>query len=234
MKMKQVVINKQNIRINFGDKVWSTDEDFNGGWPWGLVGVVNGIENTVTFDGEKGGIDVFSNYKGFNCYSDYRMAITVGSNGANGKKGHLVIEGGVYKSLGSHCVYVMNGLCEIKGGFFFTQPSSDTPVKSEAEREKYGECRNFLLNLWDTNGKNGNAKIKVTGGSFVGFDPADNYAEGDGTNFVGVGYKSVKNGEYTYRVKDSYSKYDKELVTVPVYTVVPENDPRDGISGIIE
>lgn len=231
----KVNIIRENTVVNFGDKVWSTNDNFNGGWPWGLVGILS----DVTFNGNTGGVDVFSNYgsEDFDCNTDYRMAITVGSNGADAKEGHLVINGGVYKSLGSHCVYVMNGVCEINGGVFFTQPSSDTKTLAGAEAEKYGDYRNYLLNLWDTNGKNGKAKLIVRGGSFVGFDPADNYAEpileGRHTNFVAVGYKSVLNGTWTYRVKDVNSKYHNQIVEVPVYTVVPLSDEREGIEGTV-
>ena len=40
----------------------------------------------------------------------------------------------------------------------------------------------------------------VTGGTFVGFDPADNIAEGAHTNFVNEDYKSVNNGDGTFSV----------------------------------
>ena len=46
----------------------------------------------------------------------------------------------------------------------------------------------YLLNCYDTNYKNGTAKIIVTGGRFYDFNPADNNAEGEHTSFVAEGY----------------------------------------------
>lgn len=59
-----------------------------------------------------------------------------------------------------------------------------------------GKTPAWLLNIKDSD-KN-TAVIEVKGGEFVGFDPANNKAEGEGTNFVADGYKSVeKDGVYT-------------------------------------
>ena len=61
-----------------------------------------------------------------------------------------------------------------------------------------------MLNCYDANRKAGTAKIIVTGGTFVNFNPADNYAEGEHTNFVAPGYVSVKttyNGKEAWTVK---------------------------------
>lgn len=46
----------------------------------------------------------------------------------------------------------------------------------------------YLLNCYDANYKNGTAKIIVTGGKFYDFNPSDNTAEGEHTNFLGEGY----------------------------------------------
>ena len=58
----------------------------------------------------------------------------------------------------------------------------------------------WTLNVKDADYKAGTAKIVVKGGSFKGFDPANNKAEGAGTSFVADGYESVLEGEY-YVVK---------------------------------
>ena len=59
-----------------------------------------------------------------------------------------------------------------------------------------GKTPAWLLNIYDDDRKT--ASIKVKGGEFVGFDPANNNAEGEGTNFVADGYMSVgKDGIYT-------------------------------------
>ena len=54
-----------------------------------------------------------------------------------------------------------------------------------------GTDKKFLLNCYDANYANGTAKIIVTGGKFYDFNPADNSAEGEHTNFVAEGYVSV-------------------------------------------
>jgi hypothetical protein len=228
---------KNNVNINFGDKVWSTSDILNS-YPWALVGV----ESTAVFNGTTGGVDTYSNItkSQFNSADCYSQAITVGDMKSHDAEGHriagagisgnLTINGGVYNSPAS-VVYVAQGTCIINGGTFFGQPDCNQRTQSEAEAEKYPYGRNFLLNLYDANRTANKAYIYVMGGSFIGFDPADNYAEGNGTNFVCVGYKSVEDGEYTYMVKDTSSPDNGKLRTVKVYTVVPESDEREGIAG---
>lgn len=64
-------------------------------------------------------------------------------------------------------------------------------VQTETEGDPY----RFLLNCYDSNRQAGKASIVVTGGTFENFNPADNAAEGAGTNFVDEGYKAVKIAE---------------------------------------
>lgn len=97
--------------------------------------------------------------------------------------GHLVIDGGHYNG-NIHAVYVTEGVAEIKGGTFEVQ-------QKYPDAEKADE---FVLNCLDENYKNGTAKIIVTGGTFIGFNPGDCKAEGNGTNFVAPGYASIANG----------------------------------------
>ncbi len=97
--------------------------------------------------------------------------------------GHLVIEGGHFNG-NIHAVYVTEGVAEIKGGTFEVQ-------QKYPDAEKADE---FVLNCYDANRKNGTAKIIVTGGTFIGFNPGDCKAEGNGTNFVAPGYASIPNG----------------------------------------
>lgn len=61
----------------------------------------------------------------------------------------------------------------------------------------------FLINIQDED--RDHASVKIYGGTFIGFDPADNEAEGAHTNFVAEGYHSTKvstdeNGVSTYVV----------------------------------
>lgn len=97
--------------------------------------------------------------------------------------GHLVIEDGHYNG-NIHAVYVLEGVAEIKGGTFEVQQKYPDADKADE----------FVLNCYDANRKNGTAKIIVTGGTFIGFNPGDCKAEGNGTNFVAPGYASIPNG----------------------------------------
>lgn len=97
--------------------------------------------------------------------------------------GHLVIEDGHYNG-NIHAVYVEEGTAEIKGGTFEVQQKYPDADKADE----------FVLNCYDANRKNGTAKIIVTGGTFIGFNPGDCKAEGNGTNFVAPGYASIANG----------------------------------------
>lgn len=103
--------------------------------------------------------------------------------------GIVVIEDGTYVG-NIHAVYVQKGTAEIKGGKYSIQQTYPEAAKA------YG----FVLNCYDENRKNGTAKILVSGGEFVKFNPADCVAEGEGTNFVIAGYKSVVSGTDIWKV----------------------------------
>ena len=97
--------------------------------------------------------------------------------------GHLVIEDGHFNG-NVHAVYVYKGVAEIKGGTFEVQQKYSDADKADE----------FVLNCYDANRKTGTAKLIVTGGTFIGFNPGDCKAEGNGTNFVAPGYASIANG----------------------------------------
>ncbi len=103
--------------------------------------------------------------------------------------GKVVIEDGTYVG-NIHAVYVQKGTAEIKGGKYSVQQTYPDAAKA------YG----FVLNCYDANRAAGTAKILVSGGEFVKFNPADCVAEGAGTNFVVAGYKSVADGTDTWKV----------------------------------
>ena len=129
---------------------------------WSLFSVRRGSTLTLKGDGE-----VIA--KANDCY-----AVDVQDGG------HLVIEGGHYNG-NIHAVYVLEGVAEIKGGTFEVQQKYPDADKADE----------FVLNCYDANRENGTAKIIVTGGTFIGFNPGDCKAEGNGTNFVAPGYASV-------------------------------------------
>lgn len=106
--------------------------------------------------------------------------------------GILNIEAGSYVGNIS-AVQVDNGTANIKGGHYSLMQLSSA-----------GDER-FTLNCVDANYKAGTAKINVTGGSFVNFNPANNLAEGANTRFVPrEGYvvtpAEANNGKTTYTV----------------------------------
>ena len=103
--------------------------------------------------------------------------------------GTVVIEDGTYVG-NIHAVYVQKGTAEIRGGKYSIRQTYPEAAKA------YG----FVLNCFDENRKNGTAKILVSGGEFVKFNPADCVAEGAGTNFVISGYKSVASGTDVWKV----------------------------------
>lgn len=94
--------------------------------------------------------------------------------------GTVVIEDGTYVG-NIHAVYVFEGTAEIMGGKYSIQQLSSNP-------DPYG----YVLNCYDDMRKNGKAKILVSGGEFVKFNPADCAAEGPHTNFLADGYISVE------------------------------------------
>ena len=93
------------------------------------------------------------------------------------------VEGGYFK-VGAdqdgdqnHAVYAADGgQVYISGGKFQSAPKKGSVPAVYT-----------TLNLKDGTG----AKIEVTGGEFVNFNPADNVSEGPGTNFVKAGYKAI-------------------------------------------
>ena len=105
------------------------------------------------------------------------------------EKAKVTLEGGTYKQQITNkddphfdLIYVYYGTAEIKGGTY----EGFTPA--------------WTLNCRDDSYKAGTAHITVTGGTFVGFDPANNTAEGEGTSFVPTGYVPKANGDGSYTV----------------------------------
>ena len=105
----------------------------------------------------------------------------------------VTIENGTFVG-NVHAVYVLKGTAYIKGGFYSIQQKYSDASKADE----------FVLNCYDANRAAGTAKIIVTGGTFVNFNPADCQAEGAHTNFVADGYKVVSaeqtNGDTWYTV----------------------------------
>ena len=154
----------QSETLNLGDLSISNKNDIWSDSDWSLLSVRENSSLTIT----SGAYIAKAN----DCY-----AVDVQDGG------HLVIEGGHYNG-NIHAVYVLEGVAEIKGGTFEVQQKYPDADKADE----------FVLNCYDANRRNGTAKIIVTGGTFIGFNPGDCKAEGDGTNFVAPGYASIPNG----------------------------------------
>ncbi len=108
----------------------------------------------------------------------FAMAVNVESTAAR-----VTLEGGTYKqqisdptSTQYDMIYALYGNIVVKGGTF----ECTTPA--------------WTLNCKDEYYKSGEASIEVSGGTFKGFDPSNNNAEGEGTNFMAEGYYTVKAG----------------------------------------
>ncbi len=101
-----------------------------------------------------------------------------------------------------HAVYVTEGTAYIKGGTYSIQQKYPTEEKADE----------FVLNLYDASGRDGTAKIVVTGGTFEKFNPANCQAEGKGTNFLATGYITTKVGD-NYVVKANANKNISDLDT---------------------
>ncbi len=97
----------------------------------------------------------------------------------------LTIENGTFVGVAEAVFAQANAQVVINGGTF-----------------KSTQYPQFTLNLRDRTGKgeNDTATITVYGGTFYQFNPADNAAEGAGTDFVADGYQAVENGAGVYTV----------------------------------
>lgn len=172
-----------NVEINANGKTVANTDDIWSDDDWSLVSAQGG--STVTISGN-GTFHAKEN----DCYA---ADVCDGST--------LVIENGTF--IGNvHAVYVFEGKAYIKGGFYSVQQKYSDASKADE----------FVLNCYDANRANGTAKIIVTGGTFVNFNPANCQAEGAHTNFVKEGYKVLAtkqmNGDvwYTVVAKDAAGK----------------------------
>ena len=137
--------------------------------------------------------------------------IDTGRNGGyaiNVKDAKLTIDGGKYYG-GGTAVQVQKGELTINNGYF----------DAEAFSGSYGY--NFIINCIDSAYKDGTANVAIKGGYFAHFDPANNKAEGAGTNFVAdncISVTSDKSG-YDYKV---VQKTDTGSIVVKPAVAEPE------------
>lgn len=181
---KEIKVDGSKVTINANGKTVANTADIWTDNDWSLVSAQGGAALTVKGNGT-------FKAKENDCYAvDVR----------DGSK--LVIEDGTF--IGNiHAVYVLKGTAYIKGGFYSVQQKYPDPNKANE----------FVLNCYDANRANGTAKIIVTGGTFVNFNPANCQAEGAHTNFVAEGYKVV-----------SETKEKEDGTTEVWYTVVLDEE----------
>lgn len=176
---KEIKVNGSKATINANGKTVANTADIwnEGTGAWSLVSAQGGAALTVKGNGT------------FKAKENDCFAVDV-QDGST-----LVIENGTF--IGNvHAVYVFEGTAEIKGGFYSVQQKYSDASKADE----------FVLNCYDANRANGTAKIIVTGGTFVNFNPANCQAEGAHTNFVADGYHVEvavqENGDVWYTVKN--------------------------------
>lgn len=94
----------------------------------------------------------------------------------------VTINSGTFKSSGTQSVYANAGKVTINGGTFSNSGLLDG--------------RNYLLNVKDGS----TASISVTGGKYIGYDPANSTSENPVASFVAAGYKSVVDADGNFTV----------------------------------
>lgn len=110
--------------------------------------------------------------------------------------GTVIISGGTFTNGGDGCdlIYASaGGKVYIYGGEF----------KATSKSESVPGTKNQYSALNIKDGDRGISEIVVYGGIFYGFDPANNLSEGEGTNFVAEGYKSVEISEGVWQVMEA-------------------------------
>ena len=129
--------------------------------------------------------------------------------------GNLTFDGGSGSKSNNYAILVRGGTTNIYGGYFHVGVDANGDANpciyvgasnKEAYCNIYGgvfesEKPQYLLNIDDS--QKSRCSLKVYGGIFVGFNPADNSADGEHTNYVADGYKSVKidyNGKQAWQV----------------------------------
>lgn len=149
-------------------------------------------------------------------------AINVLNGGVVNVYDGVTVDGGS-GSKGNYAIKLVSGTANIYGGYFCSGVNADGSSseviylysmrtwQSCAKTvlniyggvfEQKGGSSTYLINCFDKPYKAGYCSVKIMGGTFVGFNPADNTAEGEHTNFVAEGYKSV---ETTYNGKQAWT-----------------------------
>ena len=172
IKVEDTLVVTKTLTLDLAGHTLSNEKNIWSDDNWSLISVRGNGNLTITGNGKL-------EAKKDDCYP-----VVVQDEGAQ-----LTIEDGTF--IGNiHAVYVKTGAAYIKGGTYSVQQKY--PDSSKADE--------FVLNLYDANRRNGTAKLSVSGGIFVAFNPANCQAEAQGTNFCAAGYTTSTKGNNTYTV----------------------------------
>ena len=172
IKVEDTLVVTKTLTLDLAKHTLSNEKDIWSDDNWSLISVRGNGNLTITGNGTL-------KAKEDDCYP-----VDVQDKGAQ-----LTIENGTF--IGNiHAVYVETGAAYIKGGTYSVQQKY--PDSSKADE--------FVLNLYDANRRNGTAKLSVSGGIFVAFNPANCQAEAQGTNFCAAGYTTSTKDNNTYTV----------------------------------
>ena len=172
IKVEDTLVVTKTLTLDLAEHTLSNEKDIWSDDNWSLISVRGNGNLTITGNGTL-------KAKEDDCYP-----VDVQDEGAQ-----LTIENGTF--IGNiHAVYVKTGAAYIKGGTYSVQQKY--PDSSKAYE--------FVLNLYDANRRNGTAKLSVSGGIFVAFNPANCQAEAQGTNFCAAGYTTSTKDNNTYTV----------------------------------
>ena len=136
-------------------------------------------------------------------------------------KGDLTIENGTFYGNVS-VVQVEEGTLSVKGGTFDLH-------------QKWEGSSKYLFNCIDSEFTSGNAKVAISGGTFVGFDPnvsPEQKVDGKTPSFAapGVGITKNENGSFTAAAGMTAQILDKDGNSVKAYSTLAEaiNAAQDG------
>lgn len=181
--------------------------------PVEATAVVNTV-STIKLDGGSivGKVFAESNGEILEGNSDsYAIWVKDGGNLTIEGDGEIVAQEAIY----SMAVWANGGDVIIKGGKFYNHGEGSDLIYASAggnvyiyggefhANEKQEGVEGTLDKVTALNIKDADrniSEIKVYGGKFYGFNPANNASEGPGTNFVAEGYKSVEVEEGVWEV----------------------------------
>lgn len=180
---------KANVTLDFGSYVMTVPASLEPTDNFMAI-LVDG--STLTVEGTTGGI----------VSGDAETCGVYGFNVKGG--GKLVINGGSYYC-GITVAQAQLGTIEVNGGSF-------------AVNDANGKYPGYMFNCVDANYAAGTAGITVNGGTFAGYDPRNNTAEGKGTSFVaeGVGVDAA-DGSFTAKAGMTAQVVDADGNSVAAY-----------------